>query len=421
MFMPGCTILSPSLYFISTEIKIMTKKPSDPKKVVLLSEHPVDYQLYLKNLVLAEAAEGITISDNLQPDNPIVYANEGFERLTGYSREDVVGRNCRFLQGEKTEPSKIAEIRNSIHAEKPCSVEILNYRKDGSTFWNLLSITPIRNEKGQVTNFIGIQSDITRRKNFESALFRVSAKLQQTNKRMKDDLEEARRLQLAMLPSKLPELPYMEMAVVMDTAQEVGGDYYDFHQDKDTLTFAFGDATGHGLKAGTIVTATKVLFNSFAHIKHPREILNQISASLKKVGFRNMYMAMLVAKISEKKMQVSSAGMPFTYLYRAHDKSVTEIQLKGMPLGSFANFEYQSETIDLNIGDTFLFYSDGLSECFNHENEIFGEERIKSLLAKTAHLSAKKIIQQMKEAAKEWKGPSRLRDDMTLVVMKIKK
>ena len=180
----------------------MTKKTSDPLKVVLLSEHTVDYQLHLKNLVLAEAAEGITISDNLQPDNPIVYANEGFERLTGYNREDVLGRNCRFLQGEKTEPNKISEIRTAIHAEKPCSVEILNYRKDGSTFWNLLSITPIRNEKGQVTNFIGIQSDVTRRKNFESALFRTSAKLQQTNKRMKDDLEEARRLQLAMLPSK---------------------------------------------------------------------------------------------------------------------------------------------------------------------------------------------------------------------------
>lgn len=399
----------------------MTKKTSGPKNVVLLSEHPVDYQLYLKNLVLAEAAEGITISDNLQPDNPIVYANEGFERLTGYGREDVLGRNCRFLQGEQTEPNKIAEIRNSIHAEKPCSVEILNYRKDGSTFWNLLSITPIRNEKGQVTNFIGIQSDITKRKNFESALFRVSGKLQQANKRMIDDLEEARRLQLAMLPSALPELPYLEIAVFMDTAEEVGGDYYDFHQDKDTLTFALGDATGHGLKAGTIVTATKVLFNSFAYLQDPREILNQISLSLKNVGFRNMYMAMLLARISEKKMQLSSAGMPFTLYYRSENKSVREIQLRGMPLGSFAGFEYQFETIDLNKGDTFLFYSDGLSECFNRDNEVFGEERIKSILAKTAHLSANEIIQRITKAAEEWKGRSRLRDDMTLVVMKIKK
>ena len=207
----------------------------------------------------------------------------------------------------------------------------------------------------------------------------------------------------------------------MDTAQEVGGDYYDFHQDKDTLTFALGDATGHGLKAGTIVTATKVLFNSFAYIKHPREILNQISVSLKKVGFRNMYMAMLVAKISEKKMQISSAGMPFTFFYRQHDKSVTDIQLRGMPLGSFTGFEYQSETIDLNNGDTFLFYSDGLSECFNQEREVFSEERIKSLLAKKAHLPAKEIIQQMTDAAKAWMGRGQLHDDMTLVVMKIKK
>ena len=133
-----------------------------------------------------------------------------------------------------------------------------------------------------------------------------------------------------------------------------------------------------------------------------------------------MYMAMLVARISEKKMLLSSAGMPFTFFYRHHDKSVTDIQLKGMPLGSFTNFEYQFETINLNKGDTFLFYSDGLSECFNQKRETFGEERIESLLSKTAHLPAKMILKKITAAAIEWKGRGQLRDDMTLVVIKIK-
>ncbi len=127
----------------------MTKKALDPHKVVLLADKPVDYQLQLKDRALGGTAEGITISDNLQPDNPIVYANEGFERLTGYDMQEVLGKNCRFLQGEETDPATIAEISQSIREEKPCSVEILNYCKDGQTFWNRLSITPIHDKSGR--------------------------------------------------------------------------------------------------------------------------------------------------------------------------------------------------------------------------------------------------------------------------------
>jgi sigma-B regulation protein RsbU (phosphoserine phosphatase) len=390
------------------------------RKVLLLSDLPVKDQLQLKDRALEATAEGITISDNLQTDNPIIYANEGFERLTGYTREDVLGKNCRFLQGEKSDPATVEEIRKSIREERPCSVEILNYHKDGSTFWNWLSITPIRDRSGRVTNFIGIQSDITKRKNYEQALYRISAKLEQANQQMKKDLEDARQLQLAMLPTDLPKLPHLEIAVKMQTAQEVGGDYYDFYLQDDKLTFALGDATGHGLKAGTIVTATKVLFSSFARLDDPKKILSKMSQSIKEIGLRNMYMAMLIAKITGKTMQISSAGIPFTCLYRQSSQTVSDIPLKGMPLGSFPEFAYQSEIIDLHKGDTLLFHSDGLSECFNQKGEMFGESRIKSLFAKIARLTPVKIIEQLTAATAEWMDGATLHDDMTLVVMKMR-
>ena len=398
---------------------MMKKQMKNQKKVILLSEKPVDYQLHLKDRALAGTAEGITISDNLQPDNPIVYANEGFERLTGYSRTDVLGRNCRFLQGEKTDPKTTEAIRQAIKEEKPCAVEILNYRKDGATFWNWLSITPIRNSSGRVTNFLGIQSDITKRKNFENALYRVSAKLEQSNKRMKSDLEDARRLQLAMLPKTLPKIPFLTIEVAMQTAQEVGGDYYDFYQNNDQLTFALGDATGHGLKAGTIVTATKALFNTFAALDKPNEILRNISESLKKMGFRHMYMAMLIAKIVKNRMVISSAGMPYTYLYRKRNRKVVEIKLKGMPLGGFPKFVYQAKTIELKRGDTLLFHSDGLSECFNAEGEIFSDARLKGLFGRIAGKDPLRIIDELNQAAVEWREGHQLHDDMTLAVIKI--
>ena len=194
----------------------------------------------------------------------------------------------------------------------------------------------------------------------------------------------------------------------------------DFYQDNSNLTFTIGDATGHGLKAGTIVTATKVLFDFFATLDNPVEILSKISGSLKKMGFRNMYMAMLVAKISNGKMIISSAGMPFAYLYRNSDKSVIEIPLIGMPLGSFTKFPYQSQSFTLNKGDTFLFHSDGFSECFSDQGEIFGDSRVKSLFEKVANNTPGKIINQLNENSAKWRGKNSLHDDMTLVVMKVK-
>jgi two-component system, cell cycle sensor histidine kinase and response regulator CckA len=120
--------------------------------------------------------QGVTITDPNRADNPIVYTNEGFTRITGYKREEVIGRNCRFLQGKETSAEAVATIREAIRAAKPCFVEVLNYRKDGTPFWNALSIAPIF-EDGKLTHFVGVQTDITASKQMELQL-RQSQKME---------------------------------------------------------------------------------------------------------------------------------------------------------------------------------------------------------------------------------------------------
>jgi PAS domain S-box-containing protein len=109
-----------------------------------------------------EAPVGITISDPDREDNPMIYLNDRFEALTGYS--NVIGENCRFLQGEETDPEARAALREAIDARRPVSVDILNYRQDGQKFWNRLDVAPIHDEEGEVTNFVGFQMEITERK-----------------------------------------------------------------------------------------------------------------------------------------------------------------------------------------------------------------------------------------------------------------
>lgn len=158
-------------------------------------------ELLLKDRVLSAAEEGITITDPALPDNPLIYVNQGFERLTGYSAQEVLGRNCRFLQGPQTDPQAAEEIRRAVREQRPCKVEILNYRKDGSTFWNRLSITPVRDASGRVTHHIGIQSDVTARRLAEEALREATRQLEAANARMKRDLDAAARIQRALLPA----------------------------------------------------------------------------------------------------------------------------------------------------------------------------------------------------------------------------
>ncbi len=134
-----------------------------------------EQELRLRDRAIRAVSQGILITDPKQPDNPIVFAGGGFERLTGYRDEEIMGRNCRFLQGPKTDRAAVAVMREAIRAGKECSVEILNYRKDGTPFWNALFVTPIR-ENGEVTLFVGVQADVTERRLLEEQ-FRQAQKM----------------------------------------------------------------------------------------------------------------------------------------------------------------------------------------------------------------------------------------------------
>ena len=102
----------------------------------------------------------LTISDPRLDDNPLVFVSNAFERTTGYNREAVIGRNCRFLQGEDTDPQTIAKIAKAIEAEEEIEVDIYNYRADGTGFWNRLMVGPLKDDSGQTTLFVGIQHDL---------------------------------------------------------------------------------------------------------------------------------------------------------------------------------------------------------------------------------------------------------------------
>ena len=245
-------------------------------------------------------------------------------------------------------------------------------------------------------------------------------KVKAENERRAQELEEARQLQLSMLPKKLPNLPHLDIAAYMKTASEVGGDYYDFHLGEDgTLTIAVGDATGHGLKAGTMVSVIKSLFVSLAYHPDIPHIFQRQTRVLKEMKLRGLFMAMTMVKLKEQRLSFCIAGMPPLYIYRAVTNTVEEIFIKALPLGGIANYQYQQSERELASGDVVIMMSDGLPERFNEANEMFDYENVRALLASVGNLAPQEIIERLVNAGDEWAGSRAQDDDVTFVVAKV--
>jgi PAS domain S-box-containing protein len=156
------------------EISATTFETSDELSILLSIRDITERKAYqeeleLKTQAIDGAPIGISISDPSQPDNPLVYVNDGYTELTGYSESEATGRNCRYLQGPGTREEPVDKLRQAVDTEEPVTVELRNYRKDGTAFWNQVTIAPVRND-GEVVNWVGFQEDVTERKEREQDL-----------------------------------------------------------------------------------------------------------------------------------------------------------------------------------------------------------------------------------------------------------
>ena len=245
--------------------------------------------------------------------------------------------------------------------------------------------------------------------------------LEAENRRQAEELEVARKLQLSMLPTNLPVLPDLEIAADMFTATEVGGDYYDFEVAADgTLTIAVGDATGHGMKAGTLVTATKSLFKALDCEAVLAETLGRFGRALKRMKLHQLQMALMLARFQAGQLTLAIAGMPPVLIYRANSGTVESVVIEGMPLGSLANFPYRQSELNLDSGDTVLMMSDGFPERLNPGDEMLGYDRVVEAFSRVAATPPQTIIDRLVSDGQTWAGGRPAEDDTTFVVLKMR-
>lgn len=131
--------------------------------------------------ILDSCVNGVTLSDPDLPDNPIVYANKAFEEISGYSQDEIVGRNCRFLHREDCDPQALESIRQALKQHEACTVTLLNYRKNGEPFHNHLSIKPLVDQEGNVIYYLGVQYDVTDKVRAQARIEALTLELETRN------------------------------------------------------------------------------------------------------------------------------------------------------------------------------------------------------------------------------------------------
>ncbi|MGH1365545.1 MAG: PP2C family protein-serine/threonine phosphatase [Calditrichia bacterium] len=238
--------------------------------------------------------------------------------------------------------------------------------------------------------------------------------------RKSQELDEARKLQLSMLPLCIDEVEGFDICFEMNPATEVGGDYYDYRvTDDGTLTLVVGDATGHGMKAGIMVSVMKSLFIALDSQDDIPTFFQRCSRIIKRMNLGNLYMALMVVRIKDGNLICSSAGMPPLWIYRALTDTVEEFVIKGMPLGAFDSFSYKIIETELASGDVVLLMSDGLSEMFNKRNEMLDDPRIMQAFKEAAKMPADQIAQRLISTGESWRDGRSQEDDVTIGVLRI--
>jgi serine phosphatase RsbU (regulator of sigma subunit) len=245
--------------------------------------------------------------------------------------------------------------------------------------------------------------------------------LEADNERKTTELEEARSVQMAMLPQCLNNFNNLDICFFMQPATEVGGDYYDFTEAKDgTLNIAVGDATGHGMKAGIMVATIKSLFSALGSNLMIPDFFKKCTEIIKSMSLGNLFMSMTVIRIKDGTVIGSAAGMPPILHYKKAEDKIDEIVIKSMPLGALKDFPYELFSVEVNPGDVMLLLSDGFPELFNPKKELLGYENVKTILKKYVHLSSDEIVNSLTKEAEDWSAGHVQEDDITFVAIKFK-
>ena len=237
------------------------------------------------------------------------------------------------------------------------------------------------------------------------------------NERRAGELEEAKKIQESMLPKVFPSSKSYDISAGLVTSTEIGGDYYDFFENKNSIYAVCGDATGHGTSSGMMVSIIKSGLNGLPSLSTDK-VLYELNNIVKKIDLGTLKMSLNICEIKNGSITLSSAAMPPIYLYNSKSKKTEEILIRGLPLGGLKNETFDIQKKKFNKGDVLVMLSDGLPEAENDAGELYDYERVMELINKNASKTAEEIKDKMIGEVDIWLDGKVPDDDVSIVVIK---
>jgi sigma-B regulation protein RsbU (phosphoserine phosphatase) len=354
---------------------------------------------------LEQTADTVIITDR---QGVIEYVNPAFEQTTGYAASEVLGQTPRVLKSGYQDAQFYKDLWRQILAGEPFRGTLVNRKKSGELYWAEQTITPMRDENQKITHFVSVLKDVTELRKQQRQEFHLLL---------------AKEVQQRFYATAV-SLPGFDIAGAAYSADETGGDYFDFIPQPGACAYiAIGDVTGHGFGAALLMAETRAYLRSYANfVSDIGSLLSRVNRSLAADLAGGQHVTLLLARLDSKSrtLQYSSAGHVPCYLLRRSGEIGLVMESMGPPLGLFPDREYSSsQVIPLGCGDTVLLLTDGVAEMENCDLEEFGAERALEFTRARLEDSAGALAHALCENARTFACGQPQRDDITVVVCKV--
>jgi sigma-B regulation protein RsbU (phosphoserine phosphatase) len=367
--------------------------------------------LRLQSAALEAAANAIVITES---DGRVIWVNQAFTNLTGYTPEESLHRDLSFLKSGMHDLKFYLELWQTITTGQVWHGEMINQRKDGTRYTEEQTITPVTDEIGCIKHFICIKQDVTERKLAEQVLLENTSILK--------EMEIAKQIQLSLLPPAPPELAGIDCAGRCVPATHIGGDYYDIFVNGDHLNMVMADVSGHSVGAALLMVETRsVLRAQLESLQNPAEVVSALNELLHDdLSRAELFITMTYLSYDMKcgRLCYTNAGHPPSLLYRPSSAAFLELDAEGLILGVQKGVSFEEPSLQIESGDLLFLYTDGIIEAEGAAGELFGTKRLRELLASQYRLTAAQVIASVLATVGEFSGASSFKDDISMLVLK---
>jgi PAS domain S-box-containing protein len=396
---------------------------------------------------LKYAIEQSTIVTVTNPQGKIIYCNKKLTEISGYSRDELIGKKTNLLQSGCHSKSFYEEMWKQITGKHVWRGEIKNKAKDGSFYWVDTTIVPLIDEEGKIIQYLAIQSEITERKKLEKNLEKIvqirtqelakaNEEITSLNKRlcseniqMSGKLRMLHQMQQLILPTteELKHIDGLDIAGYMEAADELGGDYYDVLTGDNTVTIGIGDVTGHGLESGILMVMTQAAICTLKQQgeNDPLKFLDTLNRTIYyNIQRMNSEKNLSLAIINYFKGNVCITGQHEEVIVVRQNGDIELIDTidLGLPIGIDEDIRafIDHTIITLHPGDGIVLYTDGITEARDVDKNQYGIKRLCQMISQNWHLDSEEIRDLIINDVKKFIGLQKIEDDLTLLLLKQK-